>query len=45
MNDEVRREISKLDEEKDILLDAIQTEKIKSNKLKKILQKYDINVI
>jgi hypothetical protein len=40
MNEEVRREVAKKDEEKELLLDALQTEKIRGEKLKKMLQKY-----
>ncbi len=40
MNEDVRREIAKKDEEKELLLDALQTEKIRGEKLKKMLQKY-----
>jgi hypothetical protein len=41
MNEEVRGEVAKRDEEKDLLLDAIQTEKVRQAKLKKMLQKYN----
>lgn len=40
MNEEVRGEVAKRDEEKDLLLDALQTEKVRQTKLKKMLQKY-----
>jgi uncharacterized phage infection (PIP) family protein YhgE len=40
INEEVRGEVAKRDEEKDLLLDAIQTEKVRQAKLKKMLQKY-----
>lgn len=44
MNETVRNEVAKRDEEKDVLLDALQTEKVRYNKLKKMLQKYNSNV-
>jgi hypothetical protein len=40
MNEEVRAEVARREEEKDLLSDAIQTEKVRHTKLRKMLQKY-----
>lgn len=44
MNETVRQELAKRDEERDVLQDALQTEKVRYNKLKKMLQKYNPNI-
>jgi hypothetical protein len=43
MNEAVRAEVAKREDEKELLSDAIQTERVRSSKLKKMLLKYSSN--